>query len=123
MLRRMSVSVQVKKTSYRLTAKTKEVNQLISSPTVSFDAAFEDILNLASLKYDSCEYDISEELTDTIKRDYLNRKLLEDVDNELIEHTVSHITVDSHGKITIHFINGAKVTAKGETNGSTQNRS
>ena len=35
---------------YRLTAKTKEVNQLISSPTVSFDAAFEDILNLASLK-------------------------------------------------------------------------
>lgn len=108
---------------YQLTVKTKEVNQLISSPTVNFDTAFEDILNLASLKYDNCEYDISEELTDTIKRDYLNRKLLEDVDNELIEHTVSHITVDSHGKITIHFINGAKVTAKGETNGSTQNRS
>ena len=74
-----------------------------------------DILNLASLKYDNCEYDITEELTETIKQDYIGRQRLDDVDTELIERTVSHLTVDNQGKIAIHFINGATVKTEGET--------
>lgn len=106
---------------YNVTAKTNDVNHLINSPTVDFETAFADIMNLASIKYDNCEFDISTELTETIKKDYRDREALEDIDNELIERTISHLTLDAKGKIAIHFINGAKVKTEGENDGSTQN--
>ena len=104
-----------------ITAKSNEIIQMLNSPGLNFETAFEDILNLASLKYDNCEYDISEELTETIKQDYIGRPRLDGVDTELIERTVSHLTVDAKGKIAIHFINGAIIRKEGEKNGRTQN--
>ena len=100
---------------YEVTSKANQVNHMLTSPGVNFESAFEDILNLASLKYDNCEYDITEELTETIKEDYIGRQRLDDVDTELIERTVSHLTVNNQGKIAIHFINGATVKTEGET--------
>ena len=100
---------------YEVTSKANQVNHMLTSPGVNFESAFEDILNLASLKYDNCEYDITEELTETIKQDYIGRQRLDDVDTELIERTVSHLTVNNQGKIAIHFINGATVKTEGET--------
>ena len=100
---------------YEVTSKANQVNHMLTSPGVNFESAVEDILNLASLKYDNCEYDITEELTETIKQDYIGRQRLDDVDTELIERTVSHLTVNNQGKIAIHFINGATVKTEGET--------
>ena len=100
---------------YGVTSKANQVTHMLTSPGVNFESAFEDILNLASLKYDNCEYDITEELTETIKQDYIGRQRLDDVDTELIERTVSHLTVNNQGKIAIHFINGATVKTEGET--------
>lgn len=76
---------------YEVTSKANQVTHMLTSPGVNFESAFEDILNLASLKYDNCEYDITEELTETIKQDYIGRQRLDDVDTELIERTVGYV--------------------------------
>ncbi len=108
-------STQTYESEYELTEKNKTLTEMLSSPKVEFDTAFESILALASDKYDNCEYDLTEELTETIKADFKGKKALKDVDIELLERTVSHVTVDSQDKIAIHFINGAVVRTKGET--------
>lgn len=109
---------------FAITAKNSELTRMISLPGVNFQNAFENILELASMKYDNCEAEIAEELTDTIKRDFIGRDALDRLDSNLLERTVSHITVDETYKVAIHFINGAVIRSKEEgTHGNTQNRS
>ncbi len=107
-------STQTYESEFELTEKNKALTEMLSSPTVNFESAFERILGLASDKYDNCEYDLTEELSETIKADFKGKKLLKDVDNELLERTVSHVMVDSRDKIAIHFINGTVVRTKGD---------
>ncbi len=106
---------------FAITTKNNELNRMITTPGVNFQSAFEDILNLASMKYDNCESDITEELTETIKKDFIGRNKLDELESDLLERTVSHITVDETVKVAIHFINGAVVRSRKENiNGSTQ---
>lgn len=60
-------------------------------------------------------YDITEELTETLKQDYRNRQELQDISTELLERTVSHVMIDKSGKIAVRFINGAVVKTEGGT--------
>ncbi len=107
-------SAETFESEYELTAKNQALTNLLNSATVEFNTAFESIMSLASDKFDNCEYDITEELTETIKADFIGRKELIDVDTELIDRTVSHLTIDNNDKIAIHFINGAIVRTKGD---------
>lgn len=86
---------------------------LNNSTSLNFEQAFEDIMNLAVLKYEHCEQDITEELTETIKQDFIHQSVLSDIGTELLERTVSHVTVSKAGKVAIHFINGAVVKTEG----------
>lgn len=90
--------------NYEVTSKTNELNCMLNnSQSIDFQKSFADILELASLKYDNCEYDITEELTETLKQDYRNRQELQDISTELLERTVSHVMIDKSGKIAVHF--------------------
>ncbi len=113
-------STETYESEYELTAKSQALERLLNSPIVEFESAFEKILDLASDKYDNCEYDLTEELTETIKKDFISREKLKELDSELIERTVSYVTVDEKNKIAVHFINGAIVRMKGEQNESTE---
>lgn len=102
--------------NYEVTSKTNELNCMLNnSQSIDFQKSFADILELASLKYDNCEYDITEELTETLKQDYRNRQELQDISTELLERTVSHVMIDKSGKVAVHFINGAVVKTEGGT--------
>lgn len=104
------------KSDYDVTLKANELNHMLNNElNLNFDKTFEDILNLAALKYEHCELDITEELTETIKQDFLGRTELEDISTELLDRTVSHVTIDKTGKVAVHFINGAVVRVEGET--------
>ena len=99
---------------FEITRKSSELNHMLNNTHVDFEQTFEDILNLAALKYEHCELDITEELTATIKQDFLEREILEDISTELLDRTVSHVTLDKSGKVAVHFINGAVVRVEGE---------
>ena len=99
---------------YEVTQKANELNHMLNNSTsLNFEQAFEDIMNLAVLKYEHCEQDITEELTETIKQDFIHQSVLLDISTELLERTVSHVTVSKAGKVAIHFINGAVVKTEG----------
>lgn len=98
---------------FEVTRQSNELNHMLNSSSVNFEQTYEDILNLAALKYEHCEMDITEELTETIKQDYMEREILEDISTELLERTVSHVTLDRSGKVAVHFINGAVVRVEG----------
>ena len=100
---------------YEVAQKANELNHMLNNSTsLNFEQAFEDIMNLAVLKYEHCEQDITEELTETIKQDFIHQSVLSDISTELLERTVSHVTVSKAGKVAIHFINGAVVKTEGD---------
>lgn len=99
---------------FDVTRQSNELTHILNSTSVNFEKTFEDILNLAALKYEHCELDITEELTETIKQDFIGREILEDISTELLDRTVSHVTLDQSGKVAVHFINGAVVRVEGE---------
>jgi hypothetical protein len=101
---------------FEVSHKANELNHMLNnSSNIDFEQTFGDILNLAAMKYDHCELDITEELTETIKQDFIGRSELEDISTELLERTVSHVTLDKSGKVAVHFINGAVVRVGGNT--------
>ena len=101
---------------FEVSHKANELNHMLNnSSNIDFEQTFGDILNLAAMKYDHCELDITEELTETIKQDFIGRSELEDISTELRERTVSHVTLDKSGKVAVHFINGAVVRVGGNT--------
>ena len=62
---------------YEVTQKANELNHMLNNSTsLNFEQAFEDIMNLAVLKYEHCEQDITEELTETIKQDFIHQSVL-----------------------------------------------
>lgn len=99
-----------------ISLKTNELNHMLNnSANISFEKAFDDILNLAALKYDCCKVDVTEELTQTLKKDFIGQTQLNDISTELLERTVSHVILSKDGKIAVHFINGAIVKAEETT--------
>ena len=57
---------------------------------------------------------LEELLKEGVKQDFLEREILEDISTELLDRTVSHVTLDKSGKVAVHFINGAVVRVEGE---------
>lgn len=107
---------------FEIIAQINALTHMLNSPNVHFETALADILSLAALKYDHCKYDITEELTKTIKSDFIGKTILSDMDLELMKRTVSHITINASGAITVHFINGATIQKEeGENDDRTQN--
>ena len=91
-----------------------EINRLLGSKNPTFGAGKKLIFHLAELKFEICN-----EKTPDIYNDLLIEKcktVLDQgkADKEFLEKFCKQVLVDKTGNIAIKFINGVKVSAKGE---------
>ena len=89
-----------------ITRQNNEINRLMDSQEVDFDKAKEEILKLASMKYDRCFYDEKISNTNKVKDILTKHNQLNEFNIGLFKAVVSQIRVGHNHVILVEFING-----------------
>lgn len=100
-----------------ITRETNEFNRLLGETKPSFSVGKKLVLNLARLKFLSCNEDKSNVYTDLVLTE-MQRVIANGlIDEEFLKKVVTDIRVEKSGCIRVKFINGIELTNEEEENG------
>jgi len=88
-----------------ITRQQNEIDRLMENPVVNFESAKAEIIKLAQLKYDCCNYNDSVQKTGHLLAIISEREQLNTLDVDLFKSTVSRIYVSHFNSIEVEFIN------------------
>lgn len=89
-----------------ITRQQNEIDRLMESPVVNYESAKAEIIKLAQLKYDCCNYDDSPQKTEQLLSLISEREQLNMLDIDLLKSTVSRIYISHFNFIEVELING-----------------
>lgn len=95
--------------SLEVIRQSKEIERVKEQIDVEFGVLSKMILQCTSLKYECCELDRSQAMTEVLMDKYMSLHPIKEIDLALIRDTVQKITVNIDGTLTVMFINGAEV--------------
>lgn len=97
--------------SLEVIRQSKEIERVKEQIDVEFGVLSKMILQCTSLKYECCELDRSQAMTEVLMDKYMSLHPINEIDLALIRDTVQKITVNTDGTLTVMFINGAEVSS------------
>lgn len=122
-----SINIQPTENTYQpdmnITRQQNEIDRLMENPIVNYENAKAEIIKLAQLKYDCCNYDDSPQKTEQILSLISEREQLNTLDIDLYKSTVSRIYISHFNFIEVKFINGKTIKTifeSGDKNDSTE---
>ncbi len=89
-----------------ITRQINEIDRLMENPGVNYESAKAEIVKLAELKYNCCNYDDSPQKTEQLLSLISEREQLNTLDIDLYKSTVSRIYISHFNFIEVEFING-----------------
>ena len=92
--------------SIKVKCQQNELNRLMDNPQIDSEKVKTEILRLAELKYDCCNYNDSPQKTEYLKELISGREQLNIIDYDLLKSCVSRILIGHFYTIEIEFING-----------------
>lgn len=107
--------------SIEVKRQQNEINRLTDNSDVDFKKAKEEILKMAELKYDCCEYSDKPQKTAYLKELLADKEQLNMLDIDLLKSCISRILIGHFYTIEIEFINGViikNITERKDTNDS-----
>ena len=107
--------------SIKVKCQQNELNRLMDNPQIDSEKVKTEILRLAELKYDCCNYNDSPQKTEYLKELISGREQLNIIDYDLLKSCVSRILIGHFYTIEIEFINGViikNITERKDTNDS-----
>jgi len=104
------INIQPTENTYKpdmtITRQQNEIDRLMESPVVNYESAKAEIVKLAELKYNCCNYDDSPQKTEQLLSLISEREQLNTLDIDLYKSTVSRIYISHFNFIEVQFING-----------------
>jgi len=104
------INIQPTENTYQpdmtITRQQNEIDRLMENPVVNYESAKAEIIKLAQLKYDCCNYDDSSKKTGHLLAIISEREQLNTLDIDLYKSTVSRVYVSHFNFIEVEFING-----------------
>jgi len=83
-----------------------EIDRLMENPSVNYESAKAEIIKLAQLKYECCNYDDTPQKTEKLLSLISEKNQLNMLDIDLYKSTVSRIYISHFNLIEVEFING-----------------
>ena len=95
--------------SIKVKCQQNELNRLMDNPQIDSEKVKTEILRLAELKYDCCNYNDSPQKTEYLKELISGREQLNIIDYDLLKSCVSRILIGHFYTVEIEFINGMTI--------------
>lgn len=95
-----------------VTKGENELIRLLEQPELDYKTIANDILNIAKIRFDCCEFD-SGEITDELKEEISDISVVESIRYNEMKEYIKRVIIQSDGSITSVFINNSKITKKG----------
>ena len=121
------LNIQTAENTYKpdmtITRQINEIERLMENTSVNYESAKAEIIKLAELKYNCCNYDDSPQKTEQLLSIISEREQLNTLDIDLYKSTISRIYISHFNFIEVAFINGKiikNIFESGDKNDSTE---
>ena len=95
-----------------ITRQEKEIERMMEQSGIEFGVISKMALQCVAHKYECCPYDKSLALTEALIEKFGSMPMLSELDSDLVRTTITQISINRDGTLTVEFINGAEITSR-----------
>ena len=95
-----------------ITRQEKEIERMLEQSGIEFGVISKMALQCVAHKYECCPYDKSLALTEALIEKFGSIPMLSELDSDLVRTTITQISINRDGTLTVAFINGAEITSQ-----------